>query len=62
MLKMEEDMQYFLYIVLYYLKKGKNSTEMQKKICAVYGEGAVTNQRCQKWFAEFPGTTDIWSK
>ena len=27
---------------------------MQKKICAVYGEGAVTDQMCQKWFAKFP--------
>ena len=26
---------------------------MQKKICAVYGEGAVTNQTHQKWFAKF---------
>ena len=27
---------------------------MQKKrICAVYGEGAVTDQMCQKWFAKF---------
>ena len=26
---------------------------MQKKICAVYGEGAVTGQTCQKWFAKF---------
>ena len=25
----------------HYFKKGKNTTEMQKKICAVYGEGAV---------------------
>ena len=24
-----------------------------KKICAVYGEGAVTDQMCQKWFAKF---------
>ena len=23
-----------------------------KKICAVYGEGAVTDQMCQKWFAK----------
>ena len=22
-------------------------------ICAVYGEGAVTDQMCQKWFAKF---------
>ena len=24
---------------------------MPKKICAVYGDGAVTDQTCQKWFA-----------
>ena len=39
--------------MFYYFKKGKNATEMQKKICAVYGEGAVTDQTCQKWFAKF---------
>ena len=25
----------------------------KKKICAVYGEGAVTDRTCQKWFAKF---------
>ena len=45
--------QYFQHIMLYYFKKGKNAIEMQKKICAVYGEGAVTDQTCQKWFAKF---------
>ena len=39
--------------MLYYFKKGKNATETQKKICAVYGEGAVTDSTCQKWFAKF---------
>ena len=39
--------------MLYYFKKDKNATETQKKICAVYGEGAVTDQMCQKWFAKF---------
>ena len=39
--------------MLYYFKKGKNTTEMQKEICAVYGEGAVTDATCQKWFAKF---------
>ena len=29
------------------------ATETQKKICAVYGEGAVTDQTCQKWFVKF---------
>ena len=27
--------------------------ETHKKICAVYGEGAVADWTCQKWFAKF---------
>ena len=27
---------------------------MQRKIRAVYGEGAVTDQTWQKWFGKFP--------
>ena len=44
-LKMEENTQHFQDVMLYYFKKGKNTTEMQKtkKICVVYGEGAVTD-------------------
>ena len=38
--------------MLYYFKKGKKSTEMKKKLC-MYGEGAVTDQMCQKWFVKF---------
>ena len=52
-LKMEEKKQYFWHIMLYYFKKSKNATETHKKICAVYGEGAVTGQTCQKWFMKF---------
>ena len=59
---MEENMQYFQHIMLYYFKKGKNATEMQKRICAVCGEGAGTDWRCQKWFAKFLGTIDILAK
>ena len=51
--KTEEKKQHFLHIMLYYFKKGKNATETHKKICAVYGEGAVTDRTCQKWFAKF---------
>ena len=39
--------------MLYYFKNSKNATETHKKICAVYGEGAVTDPTCQKWFAKF---------
>ena len=50
---MDQKKQHFWHIMLYYFKKGKNATEMQKKICAVYGEGAVTDRMFQKWFAKF---------
>ena len=50
---MEEKKQHFWHIMLYYFKKGKNTTEMQKRICTVYGEGAVTDRMCQKWFVKF---------
>ena len=50
---MEENMQHFQYITLYYFNKGKNTTEMQKKICAVYGKVAVTDGMCQKRFVKF---------
>ena len=45
--------QHFWHIVNYYFRKGKSTTAMQKNICAVYGDHAVTNQTCQKWFAKF---------
>ena len=45
-------MQHFWHIMLNYFKKGKNATEMQKMIFAVYG-GVVTGGMCQKWFAKF---------
>ena len=61
-LKVEENMQHFQCIMLYYFQKGKNTTETQKKICAVYGEAAVTDGTCQKWFAKFLGTLDILAK
>ena len=34
-------MKHFWSTMTYYFKKGENTTEMQKKICAVYEEGAV---------------------
>ena len=40
------------HLMLYYFKKGKNATELQEMICAVY-EVAVTDRTCQKWFVKF---------
>ena len=62
MLKMKENMQHSRHIMLYYFKKGKNTTETQNKICAVYGEGTMTDWMYQKWFVKFPGTIDILAK
>lgn len=33
--------------MLLYFKKGKNATEMQKQICAIYKD-SLTDQTCQK--------------
>ena len=51
---MEEYMQHFWHIMLYYFKKGKNTTETRthKRNCAV-SRGAVTDQTCQKWSVKF---------
>ena len=52
-LKMEEKTQHFQYIMVYYFKKGKKATGTQKNMCALYGEGALTDRTCQKCFARF---------
>ena len=54
-LKMEES-THIGHIMLYYFKKHISAIEMQKKTCAVYGEGAVTDRMCPKWFAKVLGT------
>ena len=51
--KMEENKRHFQCITLYYFKKGRNATETQKKMYAVYGEGAVTE--CVTVVYEVPG-------
>ena len=52
-LKIDENEKHFWHIMLYYFKKGKNTADTHKKICAVYGEGAVTDGMCQKRFGSF---------
>ena len=56
-------MKHFRFIMLYYFKKGKNATKCKKVSCMeLYGEGAVIDRTCQKWFAKFLGTIDILAK
>ena len=38
-----------------------NFKKKKNNLCS-YGEGAVTDPKCQKWFAKFLGTTDILAK
>ena len=52
-LKMERNNVFFRCIMLFYFRKGKNATQIRKKICVVYGEDAVSDRMCQKWFAKF---------
>ena len=63
-LNIEDGRKYatFWYLRLYYFKKGKNTMEMQRKICAVCGEGAVTDRTCQQWFAKVLGATAMLAK
>lgn len=46
-LKMEGKKQCFWHVILYYFKKGKMQLKF-KEICAVYREGAMTDQTCPK--------------
>ena len=60
-LKVEENMQH-LHCIMLISRKVKMQLKHKKKICAVYGEGAVTDRMCQKWFAKFLGIIDILAK
>ena len=48
-----EEKQQFWHIMFIISRKVKTQLKRKKKICAVYGEGAVTDQMRQKWFAKF---------
>ena len=59
-LKMEEDMQHFGILCFIISRKVKMQLKCTKKICAVYGEGAVTDRMCQKWFVKFLVLLTLW--
>ena len=58
---MEENMQHFLCIRLYYFKKGESAAETQDKICAVYGEDFVNDRTCQKRFTKSCAGDSHWT-
>lgn len=44
---------HFRHILLYYFRKGKNASQAQKKLCAVYGDEALKERQCRNWFERF---------
>ena len=52
-LKMEEKRNIFSILCFVISRKVKTNRNAKKKIYAGYGEGAVTDQMCQKWFEKF---------
>ena len=45
---------FLAYYALWFHERQEKAAEMEIKIiCAVYGEGAVTDRTCQKWFVKF---------
>ncbi|CAK9806456.1 Mariner Mos1 transposase [Anthophora plagiata] len=57
---METNNVHYRHILLYYFKKGKHAADTHKKIYRVYGDDALTERVCQKWYANFrSGNFDI---
>ena len=59
---MEEDTQHFWCIMFYYFKKGKKTTEMQKKKIVQGMEKVLWLIECVKVVCEVFGTVDILAK
>ncbi|XP_078032732.1 histone-lysine N-methyltransferase SETMAR-like [Augochlora pura] len=52
-MEIEEQDVRFRHILLYHFRKGKNASQVRKKLCAVYGNEALKERQCQNWFARF---------
>ena len=52
-LKMEEKRNIFSILCFIVSRKVNVQLKCKKEICAVCGEGAVTEGMCQKWFTKF---------
>ncbi|KAJ4438639.1 hypothetical protein ANN_14586 [Periplaneta americana] len=50
---MEDKKGHYRHLMLFYYRKGKTASQTKIKICAVYGEDAVSNRVYQKWFSRF---------
>ena len=50
---MEPTKEHFRHILLYYFHKGKNASQVAKKMSAVYGKKALKETECQSCFVKF---------
>ncbi|XP_036331565.1 uncharacterized protein LOC118743142 [Rhagoletis pomonella] len=50
---MEKKKEYLRCLMLFYFRKNKTATDTKRKICAVYGEDAVSERVVQIWFSKF---------
>lgn len=50
---MEENKVHFRHILLFFYRKGLKAAEAEREICAVYGNNALSESVCRKWFARF---------
>ena len=51
--KMQDEKEYFRYILFFYHRKGKNSVQARKKLCKVYEKGVLMVSQCENWFWKF---------
>lgn len=60
---MDENKEHFRHVMLFYFRKEKNASQTARKICSVYGEGAVAESTVRKWFVQFRcGNFDVTDK
>lgn len=50
---MEDQTIHFRHILLFYFRKGKNARQASEKLREVYGDNALQERQCQRWFAKF---------
>jgi histone-lysine N-methyltransferase SETMAR len=52
-LMMEFDNTHLRHILLFLFRQGKKASEARLDICSIYGDEALTERTCYKWFSKF---------
>lgn len=51
--QVEDQTVHFRHILLFYFRKGKNARQAYEKLRKVYGDNALQERQCQRWFTKF---------